>query len=82
MGSQTTSIEFTLGGLPVRLARVGERWIARVGESVAIGCSARQVIKAALEPFGEDRTRVLLADAALLEPSVVVARFEAERTPA
>jgi len=82
VGTQTTSIEFTLGGLPVRLARVDERWIARVGESVAIGCSARQVIRAALEPIGEARRRVLLADTALLEPSLAVARLEAAGRPA
>jgi len=82
VGTQTTSIEFTLGGLPVRLARVDERWIARVGESVAIGCSARQVIRAALEPIGEARRLVLLADTALLEPSLAVARLEAAGRPA
>ncbi len=50
--------------------------MARIGESVAIGCSARQVITAALEPIGEARMRVLLADVALLEPSLAVARLE------
>jgi hypothetical protein len=82
VGTQTASIEFTLGGLPVRLARVGERWVARVGESVAVGCSARQVMRAALEPVGEARMRVLLADTALLEPSVAAARLEAAVKPA
>ena len=67
------STDFTLGGLPVRLALVGERWFARVGESVAVGSGALQVLTAALEPVGAARKRALLADLALLAPSVEIA---------
>ena len=59
-------MDFTLGGLPVRLAPVGERWVAHVGESVAVGSGALQVLTAALEPVGAARKRALLADLALL----------------
>lgn len=67
------STAFTLGGLPVRLALVGERWFARVGESVAVGSGALQVLTAALEPVGAARKRALLADLALLAPSIELA---------
>jgi hypothetical protein len=67
------STDFTLGGLPVRLALVGERWVAHVGESVAVGSGALQVLTAALEPVGAARKRALLADLALLAPSVELA---------
>jgi len=67
------STDFTLGGLPVRLALVGERWVARVGESVAVGSGALQVLTAALEPVGAARKRALLADLALLAPSLEIA---------
>jgi hypothetical protein len=53
---------------------VGERWVARVGESVAVGSGALQVLTAALEPVGPARKRALLADLALLGPSI---EFEA-----
>ena len=71
------SVAFTLGGLPVRLVLAGERWVAHVGESVAVGRTARQAFTAALEPVGEARIRALLADLALLGPSVEVAELEA-----
>ena len=67
------STDFTLGGLPVRLALVGGRWFARVGESVAVGSGALQVLTAALEPVGAARKRALLADLALLAPSLEIA---------
>jgi hypothetical protein len=70
------STDFTLGGLPVRLALVGERWVARVGESVAVGSGALQVLTAALEPVGPARKRALLADLALLSPSIEVAAMK------
>jgi hypothetical protein len=76
VGSTRESIEFQLGGLPVRLARVGDRWVARVGDSVAVGSGARQVLTAALEPLGEARKRALLADLALLGPSIEVSVLE------
>ena len=73
------STDFTLGGLPVRLALVGERWFARVGESVAVGSGALQVLTAALEPVGAARKRALLADLALLAPSLEIAAIEKRR---
>ena len=73
------STDFTLGGLPVRLALVGERWFARVGESVAVGSGALQVLTAALEPVGAARKRALLADLALLAPSLEIAVMEKRR---
>jgi hypothetical protein len=69
-------MDFTLGGLPVRLALVGERWVAHVGESVAVGSGALQVLTAALEPVGAARKRALLADLALLAPSLEIAVIE------
>ena len=76
------STDFTLGGLPVRLALVGERWFARVGESVAVGSGALQVLTAALEPVGAARKRALLADLALLAPSVEIAAIQRRRRAA
>jgi len=73
------STDFTLGGHPVRLALVGERWFARVGESVAVGSGALQVLTAALEPVGAARKRALLADLALLAPSIELAAIEKRR---
>jgi len=73
------STDFTLGGLPVRLALVVERWFARVGESVAVGSGALQVLTAALEPVGAARKRALLADLALLAPSLEIAAIEKRR---
>ena len=73
------STDFTLGGLPVRLALVGERWVARVGESVAVGSGALQVLTAALEPVGAARKRALLADLALLGPSIELAAMQKRR---
>jgi len=79
MADERTLTEFTLGGLPVRLAQVGDRWVARVGESVAVGSGARQVLTVALEPFGAARMRALLADLVLLGPSLEVAAVERAR---
>jgi len=73
------STDFTLGGLPVRLALIGERWFARVGESVAVGSGALQVLTVALEPVGAARKRALLADLALLAPSIDIATMERNR---
>lgn len=78
MGINRPSIEFTLGGLPVRLTLAGDRWIARAGESVAVAGTARLALVAALEPASGATASVLLADLALLEPSVMVSRIEAE----
>jgi hypothetical protein len=73
------STDFTLGGLPVRLALVGERWVAHVGESVAVGSGALQVLTAALEPVGAARKRALLADLVLLAPSIEIAALSRHR---
>jgi hypothetical protein len=79
MSNTRWSMDFTLGGLPVRLALVGERWVAHVGESVAVGSGALQVLTAALEPVGAARKRALLADLALLGPSIEVMAIEKRR---
>jgi hypothetical protein len=71
-----------LGGLAVRLTPAGERWVARVGESVAVSRSARAALTLALEPLGPASIRALLADLALLRPSLDVALAERERTSA
>ena len=76
MSNTRWSTDFTLGGLPVRLALVGERWVAHVGESVAVGSGALQVLTAALEPVGQARKRALLADLTLLAPSIEVVAFQ------
>jgi hypothetical protein len=79
MGIDRPSIEFTLGGLPVRLTRVGDRWIARAGESVAVAGNARLALAAALEPASGATASVLLADLALLGPSIQVADMKKRR---
>ncbi len=71
------TVEFQLDGLQVRLTLAGERWVARVGHSVAVGRSARQALTVALEPLGTASIRALLADLGLLEPSIAVAEIEA-----
>ena len=70
------TVEFQLDGLHVRLTLAGERWVARVGHSVAVGRSARQALTVALEPLGTASIRALLADLGLLEPSIAVAEIE------
>jgi len=80
MGTNKTSVEFTLGGLAVRLTLAGERWIARVGESVAVAGTARRALAAALEPATGASASVLLADLALLPPSIQVAAIERIRS--
>ena len=77
VSSNRESVTFTLGGLSVRLTLAGERWVAHVGESVAVGRTARQAFAAALGPVSDARIRALLADLALLGPSIEVARLEA-----
>ena len=72
MDTNRTSIDFTLGGLAVRLTPAGERWVARAGESVAVSRSARAALTTALEPLGQASIRALLADLTLLGPSVSV----------
>ena len=76
MDTNSSSIDFTLGGLAVRLIRSGDRWVARAGTSVAVGSSARLALTAALEPLGQASVRALLADLILLEPSIRVAALE------
>ena len=78
MSNFDKSVEFTLGGHAVRLNLAGDRWVARVDESVAIASSARLALTAALEPLTNTPLKTLFADLGLLEPSVAVARIEAE----
>ncbi len=70
------SVEFTLNGCSVRLTAVGERWIARVGETTAVGAIARHALMAALEMSGTASMRALLADLGLLAPSLAVVEIE------
>ena len=70
------SVEFQLDGLPVRMTRIGGRWVARVGHCVAIGSSARSALLAALQLLGKADIRALFADLGLLEPSIAVAEIE------
>jgi hypothetical protein len=72
MERRESSVEFTLNGLSVRLTMAGERWVARVADTVAVGASARLALTAALELSGAASVRALLADVGLLEPSVAV----------
>ena len=64
----------------VRLGRFGDRWLAmaQIGEEpeVAVGGTARQALEAALAPLGQRIARALLADTALLAPSVEILRQE------
>jgi hypothetical protein len=85
MSTPDPDLHVTLHGPPpassvdVRLRRVGERWVAQVaGVHVAVGASARAALMAAIRPLGEAASRALLADLALLEPSLAIARDEAE----
>ena len=62
----------------VRLGRFGDRWlaVAQIGEEpeVALGGTARQALEAALAPLGPRIARALLADTALLAPSIEILR--------
>ena len=81
-------IEFTLTAdrgrqaVGVRLRRAGERWIAQLdgpAAAVGLGTTARAALAAVLEPLGTTATAALLADVALVEPSLRV--LELERRP-
>ena len=67
------SVEFQLDGLPVRMTHTGERWVARVGHSVAVGSSARVALLAALELLGKANIRALFADLGRIDAVVNVA---------
>lgn len=75
-------LEFTLHSqatpVPVRLRRVGERWIARAlghgRDSVGVGATPRAALEASLQPLGPSVARSCLADLALLGPSLQLAR--------
>lgn len=88
MDSTQTVVDFTLqpaGMAPVRvlLRRAGTRWIARVDDGVVtVGGSARVALIAALEPLGQRRVTVLLADLGLLEPSLAVMEIESAHASA
>jgi len=81
MKTLALDLQVTLHGPPpapaveIRLRRVGERWVAQAaGVHVAVGATARQALTAAIRPLGESASRALLADLALLQPSLAVAR--------
>jgi hypothetical protein len=63
----------------VQLRRSGDRWVARVGgscEATAIALSPGAALAAALAPLGERAVTTLLADLALLAPSLQVVATE------
>jgi hypothetical protein len=80
-------IEFRLApaelrvSVDVRLRRAQERWVAtatiRGERQVGLGSSPRQALKAALAALDTRAVTALLADTALLEPSVTIARISA-----
>ncbi len=86
MNRPIADIQFTLHGpapageVSVRLRRFGERWVAESagrGVGTGVGLSARAALSAAVEPFGPVAARAMLADVALLGPSLRV--LDAER---
>ena len=60
----------------VRLRSFGERWVAVAdvggGREIGLGPSPREALTGALRPLGDAATRELLADLALLGPSVEI----------
>lgn len=64
----------------IRLGRAGDRWVAvaQIGDEpeVSLGGTARQALEAALAPLGPRIARALLADTALLAPSVEIVQQE------
>jgi hypothetical protein len=81
----TFDLDFTLHAqataVPVRLRRVGERWVAHAGREgrVGLGAGPREALLAAISPLGQTATREMLADLALLEPSVAIVEMERDR---
>lgn len=82
MSTTHTTTEFRLSApsldfwVDVTLRSFGERWIAAAeidGEvEIGLGASARQALTASLASLGERARALLLADVALLAPSIAV----------
>jgi hypothetical protein len=80
----TVDVQFRLsapalpGGAEVRLRSFGERWVAvaRIDgmSRSGLGIGPRQALSASLADLPASTTTVLLADLALLHPSVEIAR--------
>lgn len=76
-------LEFTLhgpqpvGAVGIRLRRFGERWVASSGPrgGIGVGLTPRAALAAAVEPFGAPAARSMLADLALLGPSIELVRL-------
>jgi hypothetical protein len=69
--------------IEVRMRRFGDRWVAQAGSgmpSVGMATSPAEALKAALGPLGDIAVTRMLADLALLEPSIEVARLGSERS--
>jgi hypothetical protein len=80
-------VEFRLSAGALRLAvevhlrHAGERWVAKAGirgeQQVGLGATPRQALQAALATLDARAIRALLADTALLEPSIAIASLTA-----
>jgi hypothetical protein len=61
----------------VRLRQFGDRWIAAAdiagSHEIGLGSSARQALVASLSPLGPRARGLLMADTALLAPSMTLA---------
>ncbi len=77
------TIEFTIAAsgvgltVDVQLRDAGDRWVARVTAppdraQIALGRSPSDALASALAPFGSHAVKRMLADTALLDPSVRV----------
>jgi len=83
--STDLAVDFTLApaalrfAVEVRLRRSGQRWVAVVQidgrAQTGIGTTARAALTAALDSLGQLAVTVLMADPALLEPSVAIAEM-------
>lgn len=75
-------LEFTLHAeaveVPVRLRRLGERWVAQSdgGGRIGVGPTARAALVASVQPLGSAASRQLLSDLSLLAPSVEILKME------
>ncbi len=87
MDTNSLSIGFRLEpptlrlSVEVELRRAGERWIAMAvfggARQIGLGTSPRAALAAALASLDTAAVTVLLADTALLEPSIAIARIAA-----
>ena len=80
MDQLTADLEFTLhaagADVAVRLRRFAERWVAHAGGRVAVGPTPRAALSAAVHVYAASQREQLMADLALLEPSVAIASLE------